>query len=203
MIWESRIIFVYSMFVSHCILSWRDIFTTYSNVSQTLASFEPWPSVYVYPTAYLNSITRLNYYHNHTKNANVSKQISLCIWERESMGYSRYLCYLIITLFLVRCESKISPEACPAGSFADLGADKCTPCPRGSYCPTNATTCPKPCARGYYSNTTGAKECTACEAGFKCSNSSLTPVECEDGRYSLGATSECTICPAGSRYVFT
>ena len=73
----------------------------------------------------------------------------------------------------------------------------CTTCPKGFYCPSNATTCPKPCSPGSYSNDTGAIMCKECPAGSKCANATLEPEDCPDGSWSDGGSTTCSLCPPG------
>ena len=104
-------------------------------------------------------------------------------------------------IFVFSCETRVEAVLCANGTYSDIGQDICQSCPLGSYCPSPILNIfyPKPCMTGWYSNSTGASECLRCEPGFKCLNSSLSPVLCDSGTYSSGGASECKQCPAGFR----
>ena len=55
------------------------------------------------------------------------------------------------------------------------------------------------CLNGTYSDNTKSTECKTCPAGFSCPNIDEGPVECKNGYYSLGGTTQCIICPHGHR----
>ena len=79
------------------------------------------------------------------------------------------------------------------GKFsADVGQkfdSTCEVCPKGAYCPDEASFEPTPCVAGKWSATTGLTSSSACSS-------------CEAGKFSrhVGQTSDstCTICPQGS-----
>ena len=103
------------------------------------------------------------------------------------------------SLFIFSCAAENNPAPCTSGTYSAGGLAVCTPCSIGSYCPNNKTISPIPCPLGTYANVTGLPLCKACPAGHKCANTSATPVECEDGTYSLSGRSECIQCPSGKR----
>ena len=110
---------------------------------------------------------------------------------------------------------------CELGQYCPINATQPLPCPGGSYCPT--TTALLSCKPGYYGASMGltTETCTgACDAGFICTENSITPrqlpcppgqynnatgqsvcVECAPGTYaeaSVNGTLACTLCPAGT-----
>ena len=110
---------------------------------------------------------------------------------------------------------------CELGQYCPVNATQPLPCPGGSYCPT--TTKLLSCRPGYYGASMGLTTATctnACDAGFICTENSITPrqlpcppgqhnnatgqsvcVECEPGTYaeaSVNGTLACTLCPAGT-----
>lgn len=91
---------------------------------------------------------------------------------------------------------------CASGTYSKVGQANCSPCDLGNYCPTNKTGYPVPCTLGLYADVTGLSVCMDCPAGYKCENTSTSPVPCESGTYSLANRSECKQCPAGKRFVY-
>ena len=89
--------------------------------------------------------------------------------------------------------------ACTPGTYSNTGETKCNNCTKGYKCPFNKMQSALQCLNGTYSNETKSTECKTCPAGFSCPNTDETPVECKNGYYSLGATSQCLICPHGHR----
>ena len=102
--------------------------------------------------------------------------------------------------FFYRCtDNSADPIPCYQGSFAPSRSIECQECPLGSHCPANASEKHVPCGPGSYANVTSLTKCLECPAGFICQNPSLAPVPCENGTYSKGAATNCTMCPAGFR----
>lgn len=101
---------------------------------------------------------------------------------------------------------------CPAGFYCNEGAIVGagvqrivkTICPAGSYCPTKSAL-PTACDDAKWSTPgrSGSAECTACEAGYKCSGGekTLCPAGyfCEEGKTPEPCT-EGMYCQAGDRY---
>ena len=110
---------------------------------------------------------------------------------------------------------------CELGQYCTVNATQPLPCPGGSYCPTTTTLLS--CKPGYYGASMGLTTVTctaACDAGFICTENSITPrqlpcppgqynnatgqsvcVECEPGTYaeaSVNGTLSCTPCPTGT-----
>jgi hypothetical protein len=106
-------------------------------------------------------------------------------------------------------ESATGPvcEACPAGKTSvgstctdcadgtySLGAEPCTPCPAGSYCPVK-NLAPAPCDAGYYCPAASMLQ-VACDIGNYCPPGSTAPLPCNAGVFCEDPTSMIP-CPAG------
>jgi len=85
-------------------------------------------------------------------------------------------------MYLDITERPIPCMACGAGTYSAAGATECLACPQGEYAPDPASTSCMGCPPGTYSTSTGGSACKACQTGY----------------YSLGNSTLCTICPAGS-----
>lgn len=75
----------------------------------------------------------------------------------------------------------------------------CLSCPIGSHCPSNGMFEPIACVNVTTAATVNKTNCDPCPAGHKCIDASKSPIPCEDGYYSKGWASECTLCPIGHR----
>ena len=93
----------------------------------------------------------------------------------------------------------MSPLECTAGTYSSTGETKCNNCTKGFKCPTDKMQSAIKCLNGTYSDKTKSTECKTCPAGFSCPNVDQKPVECKNGYYSLGGTTQCFICPHGHR----
>ena len=102
-------------------------------------------------------------------------------------------------LFNSCLNKSISPVVCTPGTYSNTGETTCNNCTKGFKCPFNKMQSAIQCLNGTYSNETKSTECKTCPAGFSCPNVDETPVECKNGYYSLGETSQCLICPHGHR----
>ena len=87
------------------------------------------------------------------------------------------------------------------GSYSNqTGAEACTDCGKGNYCPSGAVNpipCPTGsysrannaawcfnCQAGTYSDETGSSECKSCPAGHYCESNSTDPTPCPEGMTS-------------------
>lgn len=101
-----------------------------------------------------------------------------------------------------------------SSSLVIAGANTCTTCPPGHYCPSPnlaPQACPvgtfsgggtvascTPCASGSFSSSTGALACNPCPAGHSCSSPGLEPVSCAAGTLSTGSQTFCATCAVGT-----
>lgn len=97
------------------------------------------------------------------------------------------------------CGNKIDVVPCQPGSYASSGEMSCLPCPVGSHCPSSKMSTFIPCVNVTTAASENKTSCDPCPAGFKCTDPTKPPVACNSGYYSLGGTSQCTICPEGHR----
>lgn len=110
------------------------------------------------------------------------------------------------------CTNPANPVKCALGYYTPKQGDACTLCLAGFYCPSPEVIypCPvgtsqpsmgqiscTPCSNGEYADTLGSTSCKTCPAGFKCSESSHTPVACTIGTYS--DSGKCEYCPIGHK----
>lgn len=106
---------------------------------------------------------------------------------------------LISINILTSCGNKTDVVPCQPGSYAPQGHMSCIPCPVASYCPTSKLPAHIPCSNVTTAVTQNKTSCDLCPPGYKCINAAQSPVPCDNGYYSKGGASECTICPAGHR----
>ncbi|EDO39338.1 predicted protein, partial [Nematostella vectensis] len=92
-----------------------------------------------------------------------------------------------------------APVACTNGYYKGTHT-ACLACPAGSYCPSDKLSTHLPCPNGTYTTTPSQTGCSDCPPGHRCPHAASAPVVCDNGTFSLGKTTECTICPAGYRY---
>ena len=96
-------------------------------------------------------------------------------------------------------------NACPVGTFSDVGAAECSPCAPGRYGATsamNTSVCSGLCSAGHFgaaANQTTALCDGPCTAGYYCvvGSTSSTAAVCPVGQYSLSGASACTPCSRG------
>mmetsp|Transcript_29943 Transcript_29943/g.46360 ORF Transcript_29943/g.46360 Transcript_29943/m.46360 type:complete len:409 (+) Transcript_29943:575-1801(+) len=69
-----------------------------------------------------------------------------------------------------------SCESCPAGYFSSKKSEFCTPCPPGTYSPTEGASQCTPCSDGFYTPHNASTQCLACGAN---TNSNPTKTECD------------------------
>lgn len=97
-----------------------------------------------------------------------------------------------------------SYEQCPAGSFALLDTDPCTPCPMGYFAGSGGTQACTACGLTEYANATGMASCIAC-ANFTTISTlpsdSRSKCRCSPGAFLPSGSSPgdaCAPCPTGA-----
>ena len=86
---------------------------------------------------------------------------------------------------------------CLKGYHASTDRLSCVSCEKGFRCPVDKLDAGVACVNGTYQDQIGQEICIVCPAGFKCPSSTVTPVQCDNGTYSLLGNMYCETCPAG------
>jgi hypothetical protein len=91
------------------------------------------------------------------------------------------------------------PVQCPLGTWWQSSDATCQKCEAGKFCPDPKQRGKLACPQGTTAVLDNQVACDPCPAGFTCADPSVAPVECGQGRYSLGYSfiTPCTECPAG------
>jgi hypothetical protein len=103
-------------------------------------------------------------------------------------------------LFVDSCsDGSKPPSICLKGTYSTAGQTVCTNCSKGFKCPSDGMDTQTACGNATYADQPMSVECKTCPAGYACPRTDQDPVECTNGKYSLGGSSECDICLAGHR----
>ncbi|KDO27716.1 hypothetical protein SPRG_22196, partial [Saprolegnia parasitica CBS 223.65] len=110
------------------------------------------------------------------------------------------------------CTACYAGAYCTGGTgyYSNANSANCTVCPAGSYCATTSMP-PVACTPGTYSSKYGVHpmprwhaisgsqtSCTLCPAGAMCpTTTSISPLPCAQGTYSIAGATSCTSCPVG------
>lgn len=91
--------------------------------------------------------------------------------------------------------------SCPAGHFqSQVGQTSCARCPAGSFQSQVGQAACTSCPAGSYQSQTGQAGCTPCAAGYFQSQIGYGYCDtCAPGSVSAPGSTECTVCPAGTK----